>query len=287
MLIKHSIQRGSEKALKSTYISWSNFLDFGSINLTQMPTQQPQGIQSYQILHVVIFKKKKSHKKNPKNKNKTNHAKNFWGTQHIYIMALRLATTGPVNRMVNWTCTCSIADVFFLHSEWFAGSIKWSSCEGVVSYADDIGTYRMHVTSPVADHMKDCRRQWKENSSKCKPRGLTILLKQSNLIPFLIARFPLSRTALFYSSLFNISWLLIIDQKIKSWIQKVEIKQQKRMTWKRSFPHSTAGTLLYSAWRTELHSSCLFLRGFKKLMMESSRLPNKKKKFASSFNQNM
>lgn len=42
-------------------------------------------------------------------------------------------------------------------------------------------------------------------------------------------------------------------------------------------------------WSTELHCSCLFVRGFDKLMIESARLPGKKKKGkkAFPFNQNI
>lgn len=80
-----SNERVSEqRALKPPYISWNILLELCSINLTCMPTQQPQGTQFYQILHVGIFQKR--------------YVINFWRAQHISVIILCSATTSPINR---------------------------------------------------------------------------------------------------------------------------------------------------------------------------------------------
>lgn len=108
MVIKHSIQRSSEKALKSTYISWNNFSDL--VPLTSLKC----------LLS--------SHKKfNFTRLNKIKPWQRFLADSAYYLYNNIMPSNYWPKHMVNWTSTCSTSDLTFLHSEGFMDSFKWFS----------------------------------------------------------------------------------------------------------------------------------------------------------------
>lgn len=122
MVMKHSIQRGSEKALKSTYISWNNFSDL--VLLTSLKC----------LLS--------SHKKfNLTRLNKIKPWQQFLAdSAHLY-NGIMFSNYWP-KRVLNWTNTCSPSDLWFCTVKDLWAALNGFLTEHTESYVGDIRNYR-------------------------------------------------------------------------------------------------------------------------------------------------
>lgn len=121
MVIKHSIQRSSEKALKSAYISWNNFSDLVPLTSLKCLLSSHKKFSLTRLNQIKPWRRFLADSAYLYNDIMPS---NYWPkrvgelNQHLFNLWL-----------------------MFLHSEGFMGSFKWVS-EHTVSYIGDICNYR-------------------------------------------------------------------------------------------------------------------------------------------------